>query len=395
MHHLVLLLARYLLYSSVETIKLIDTTLRDGEQTPGLSFSFEEKRIIADLLLEANMDEIEAGSPVAGKEQIDFTTYLTGQNLHTAISVWSRLSLNDVKLCAKTGADILHICVPASAFHIGHQIGSWSKIENKLKRLLPIAKDLFPYVSLGIQDTFRTDFSVVKAICSIAACTNVSRIRISDTVGYSLPGDVTHCVQTIKNQYAGIIDFHGHNDLGLAAANSLSALEAGADSVSVTVNGIGERAGNTALEQMCFILDRHPRFTTNIVLELLPGLCKYLSKISGYGTAKDKPITGQNVFTHESGIHVKGQLNNPLAYQPFNPEEKGLPATQLVVGTHSGRSSIIHMLISQGYKPTEKDVWATLQACKTKAAEYKRFLHKDEVTELYLGIQERSNEQTG
>ncbi len=367
-------------------IEIIDTTLRDGEQAPGVFFTLQEKWEIAEKLIELGIDEIEAGIPVMGRDHSRFIESLARFSKKTRISAWSRFKLEDVRSVYKTGVNTIHISVPVSEYHLPDQLGSWGNVLKQFDEIITYAKDHFEFVSLGLQDSFRSDKNRIKQLCSIAEEFSLNRIRFSDTVGNTFPAYVGIFIMEMKSIFSGKIDFHGHNDLGLATANSLAALESWADSVNVTINGLGERAGNASLEQVAFVIDGHKYLESNIRLEGIKALSQKVSIITGRPLALDKPIVGKNVFTHESGIHCHGQLKNPLAYQPFNPEEKGLDKSNLVIGTHSGKSGVEGILKSIGIDRPEGDMKYFMEKFKAESKRKKNYLTPDEVKKIYRTI---------
>jgi homocitrate synthase NifV len=377
---------------NAQGIDLIDTTLRDGEQAPGLSFTMKEKRVIALNLIELGIDEIEAGIPAMGKETRDFISWLSREGSSCRVSSWARLLEKDIWDASKTGSHLIHISMPISDFHLSAQMGTWENAIQSLKGCLRLAESLFDKVSLGLQDSFRSSHQRLEEVCSIAEDHQLYRIRFSDTVGNSFPGTVHEYIAKYREKFSGKIDFHGHNDLGLASANSLCALEAGADSVNVTINGIGERAGNTSLEEMVFILDQHPCFKSTISLNKIKPLSQLVSRYTKRPIAVDKPIVGDLVFTHESGVHCHGLLSNPLAYQPFIPEEKGLASTVLVVGTHSGKSNVLSVLEKAGIHEPVGDISLLMNSYRKKAAIKKSYLTGEEVLEIYNAKSGKANE---
>ena len=363
--------------------EIIDTTLRDGEQAPGISFTIKDKWDIAHKLSDIGINEIEAGIAVTSKSQFNFIRDLAHSNIKSRVSTWSRLNMADLIVAKDTGAEIVHISIPMSDIHLENIKGSWTGLVNRVKLLLSYAIDNFKYVSLGLQDSFRTDINRLDCICSLAEDYKLFRIRFSDTVGNSLPSEVESLIKKYRQTFSGKIDFHGHNDLGLATANSLIALESGADSVNVTVNGIGERAGNAPLEEIAFILNQHKKYSSNCDVKLINNLCKSVSKYSGRVIPVNKPITGSMVFTHESGIHCNGQLKNPLAYQPFIPEDMGLNKSSVVVGTHSGRSNVIEILNNSGVVVEAGILSEVMHLFHKEAAAKKNYLTEDEVLNIY------------
>jgi len=364
-------------------VEIVDTTLRDGEQAPGISFSTKEKWDIVESLTDIGIDEIEAGIPRMGSKEFDFVKSLGRESLHTRVSAWSRFNLDDVKQVYKTGVNTIHISIPVSYYHTPYQLGSWQKVIGRVDSILDYSLEHFENVSIGIQDSFRSPEERVLELCSIAQDKKLYRIRFSDTVGSSMPLDVYNLILKYRTLFKGKIDFHGHNDLGLALGNSIMALEAGANSVNVTINGIGERAGNTPLEQLAFTLDMHKNLKSKIKINRIKPLCSLVSKYTGRVIPLDQPIVGKNAFTHESGIHGHTLLKNPLAYQPFIPEEKGLSKYRLVVGSHSGKSNVLNILNSFGVNTNIKNLEKFMYKFKYEARKKHNFLTRDEVLKIY------------
>lgn len=364
-------------------VNFIDTTLRDGEQAPGVSFTVNEKLQICEKLITAGVDEIEAGIAIVDRSTSDFIKTLVGLNTSCNISAWSRLNENDIKQTILTGVERVHISVPSSIYHLNSQIGSEENIYSFFDKNISMLKDNFDYISIGLQDTFRAKREYLKSMTQYLNGIGVDRVRISDTVGSALPHEVENLIHFIKSIFSGVIDFHGHNDFGLATANALTAIEAGADAINVTVNGLGERAGNTSLEEIAVILDRYEKYQSNIkITELLP-LCELVSRFSHREIPVNKPITGDLVFTHESGIHCREILNNPLSYQPFKPELLGDIHSKIVIGSHSGKSSVKNALNQAGLKITNSYLPKITQLLKERSREKKDFLTQKEIETIY------------
>lgn len=317
---------------------LIDTTLRDGEQAPGVCFSVAEKTAIAELLADAGIDEIEAGIPVMGGEEARFLTSISRSLLAPKIFAWCRLKEADLDAAARCGLSAIHIALPVSDRQL--QVLGWTR-HTALKRLLnllPLATSRFDRVSIGLQDTTRTPLSRLAPFLEAAALWRVHRIRVSDTVGVATPFAVSRMIRRIMNKTRIPLEFHGHNDLGMATANAVTAIEAGAAAVSVTVNGLGERAGNARLEEVALALHLsgigHP-----IRLRNLTRLSKTVSRMSKRHLPIDKPVSGAMAFAHESGIHCHGLIRDPLSFQSVLPEIVGQNPTHFIQGKHAGRAT--------------------------------------------------------
>jgi homocitrate synthase NifV len=366
--------------------EILDTTLRDGEQAPGVSFTLLEKQNIAEKLVEMHIDEIEAGVPMVDETTREFISWLVNQNPEPRISAWVRLQWDDCVLAAKTGVDIVHVSIPISKYHLHAQHGTWKEILERLDSLLHYARDHFDKISLGLQDSFRSDEVRLQDIVERAELHNIFRIRFADTVGTAYPTDVSKMVKRFRHQFSGKIDFHGHNDLGLGTANALAALEAGADSVNVTANGIGERAGNTSLAEIAYILHLHKHLDTHLDLRKIAELSSMVEEYSRIPIPLNKPIIGKMVFTHESGIHVNGELYDPLAYQPFHPENTGLTKPHIVFGTHSGVSNLTAMIPEAADAHSPEELREMVQYIKNIAAQRRTYLTQEEVIEIYTSL---------
>ncbi|MBN2618311.1 MAG: hypothetical protein JXR64_08390 [Spirochaetales bacterium] len=371
-------------------IKILDTTLRDGEQAPGVYFTTEEKFQIVNFLFDAGVSEIEAGIPFISDENFKFIKEIIEIYPYKDISTWSRLKLNDLEITKKCGVKIIHISVPVSEILYKSQIGEWNDVKARLKTCLDFAILNFSKISLGLQDIFRSNLLELEEILEIANKYQIYRIKISDTVGYALPYEVKEIISFCKTKYKGLIGFHGHNDIGLATANSLTAIESGATFIDTTVNGLGERAGNTALEEISFILNKHHNYSSNIDLKKLKPLSKYVSKASGRDLPDYKPITGEKIFLHESGIHCRELLKNPLSYQPFIPEQLGLNKTEIVIGSHTGKAVIKDSISKLGYKYNDSQLDSIIDICRSLAIKKKNFLTVSELNKIFsseLGVQ--------
>ncbi|MBP1640576.1 MAG: homocitrate synthase [Bacteroidetes bacterium] len=322
--------------------RLIDSTLRDGEQAPGVAFSRAEKLKVVRLLDAVGVDEIEAGTPAMGEEEVETIRSIVRAKSKCRISVWSRALRQDIEMAARTGAEGIHMAFPLSDIQLKVIGKDWVWISDALPALVEYAHRYFSYVSVGAQDASRTDRTRLFAYLKLIQNAGVKRVRIADTVGLFTPLSLYSLVRDIKTAFPLLeIDFHGHNDLGMATANAITAWQAGAENLSVTVNGLGERAGNSSLEEVVTTLvtafertEFHP--------EKLMSLCNFVSACSGRPIPVGKAITGSMVFTHESGIHAQGTLRDAKAFQLFDGKLVGRESAQNVFGKHSGKTAVLH-----------------------------------------------------
>jgi len=318
-------------------IYIIDSTLRDGEQAPGVAFCRRDKLQLAEMLAEAGVDELEAGIPAMGPEECKVMRDITQLGLPCKLSSWCRARYDDLSAAAATGIYGVHISFPVSA-PLLKTIGRdevW--VFDTLEKLIPFACKEFHQVSVGALDATRADMKFLWRFAEAAASCGAMRLRIADTVGIASPVQVMRLVRILRAAAKNmVIEFHGHNDLGMAAANTISAAQAGAQALSVTINGLGERAGNAPLEEIALALPLAAGRSCRLRPEKLQELCSFVARISGRSIPPDKPVTGSLIFTHESGIHCHGLLQNDLAYQPYRPQMVGLQS-KLVLGKHSGR----------------------------------------------------------
>jgi homocitrate synthase NifV len=298
---------------------------------------------IASLLVEAGIDELEAGTPAMGKEERETIRRMARAFPTVRTTSWCRALEKDVMLAARCGTPAVQISFPVSDILLKAMGKDRDWVHRQLESLVPFARDLFDYVSVGAQDATRADVGFFDEFIGHAAACGVRRVRVSDTVGISAPGDVFALFSGLRKRAGDMeLEFHGHNDLGMATANTVTAAQAGAEAVSVTVNGLGERAGNACLEEVAMGLNMSTRLASRIRCEHLPALCETVAGVSGSPLPVDKPIVGPDVFSHESGIHCHALRKDAHAYQPFLPETIGRPKMKFVLGKHSGRRKGIH-----------------------------------------------------
>ncbi len=367
----------------VATPWIIDTTLRDGEQAPGVVFSASEKIEIASLLADAGVDELEIGYPAISHDEQATIKTVAAQHLPVRLTSWSRAKWEDIEAAIACGTEAVHISFPLSALYLLLMEKEYGWVQSQLQELVPRAKKYFNIVSVGAQDATRADPEMLKRFVVDAAASGADRVRIADTVGIATPMSVLRLVTSLKEVSPAALEFHAHNDLGMATANAFVALEAGCQAVSVSVTGIGERAGNAALEELVIALALSGNTPSKVDTRQLSKLCAVVSKASGRVIQDQKPVVGKSAFQHESGIHCAALLKHPLSYQPFLPDQIGGEKYEMVIGKHSGSASLQHFYSGRGVHITKMEANHLLAAVRMKATEKKRALHPEELDTLY------------
>ncbi len=321
-------------------VYIVDTTLRDGEQTAGVVFSNEEKIQIARYLDQIGIDQLEVGIPVMGGAEKESITEIVRMGLKASIMAWNRAVISDIKESLDCGVDAVAISISTSDIHIEHKLQTTR--EDVLMRMadaVKFAKDNNLYVSVNAEDASRSNMEYLTEFALTAKHAGANRLRFCDTVGTLTPLTTFRFIKTLRDATGLDIEMHTHNDFGMATANSLSGIYAGANYVGVTVNGLGERAGNSCLQEVIMGMKHLMKVNVNYNTTLFREVAQYVAKASGRELPVSKPIVGSNIFAHESGIHGDGVLKNPLTYEVFKPEEVGLER-QIVIGKHSGTAAI-------------------------------------------------------
>jgi homocitrate synthase NifV len=380
-------------------IYLVDTTLRDGEQAPGVVFSPFQRLRLAYLLSEAGVKELEIGNPAMGSEECRVMEEIAKLDLPLRLTAWCRARKDDIDLACKTGVKSVHISFPVSPLHIRLMRSTTRKILQLAAELIPYAAERFEYVSAGAlipyaaerfeyvsagaQDASRTERRFLQRFARIVHRVGVDRLRLADTVGVWNPIQTRNVFAGLKKKEPGLeLGFHGHNDLGMATANALAAILGGADSVDVTVNGLGERAGNAPLEQVAMALKVSLGLDLSFNHQNLNALCREVSQISGRPIPADRPLVGSSVFSHESGVHVRGILLDPASYEPFSPQSVGRKKREFVVGKHSGRTALRHTLSRYGLNLDEAALSRLNHEVRFKAERLARSLSEEELLVL-------------
>jgi len=349
-------------------VRIFDTTLRDGEQTPGVSLSPEKKLNIAKKLDVLGVDAIETGFPVISDGERNAVKMITSENLQSELCGLARTNRKDIDAAVDCGLNYIHTFIATSDIHLEY------KLKMTREQALEKAIDAVEYgksrglqVEFSAEDATRTDREFLKKVFGEVAKAGADRIDIPDTVGYSTPQYIAEITKDAISATKLPISVHCHNDFGLAVANAISGIQAGAECAHVTINGIGERAGNASLEELVMALNSlqfNQKWETNINKELLYQTSRYVSKIVGITVQPNKAIVGENAFGHESGIHTHGVLNNPLTYEPISPEIVGR-TRWLQVGKHAGIHGMNAMLKEYGIIPNEEQTKEILDKVKT------------------------------
>lgn len=381
-------------------IRIFDTTLRDGEQSPGASMNIAEKVEVARALAGLGVDIIEAGFPIASQGDFEAVRAIATEVAGATVCGLARCNERDIDRAWESlqyaQSPRIHVFLATSAIHREHKLKmTREQVIERAVASVQRARERCADVEFSPEDAARTELDFLCDVVEAAIAAGATTVNIPDTVGYAVPSHYARVIQTLRDRVPNIgqaiISVHCHNDLGLAVANSLAACEVGARQVECTINGIGERAGNAALEEIVMALKTRFDYyglTTGIKTERLYPVSRMVSSITGLAVQRNKAIVGRNAFAHEAGIHQDGMLKERSTYEIMRPEEVGVPRTDLVLGKHSGRHALRDRVNELGYHLNDAQLEVLFEDFKTLADKKKEVYDDDLIVLIEKHIQD-------
>jgi len=372
----------------------IDTTLRDGEQAPGVVFGLNEKIRIAELLDDIGVPEIEIGTPAMGAKEISDIRTICKIGFDFKTLAWCRASKADIQSAIKAGTNGIHLSFPVSTVLMQVMDKSPEWVMAHLREMIDYASASFDYVTIGAQDASRAEMSFLKEFVSAATFYGAARVRLADTVGLLNPITTFDLISAIRNVENDILlEIHAHNDLGMATANTLAAYMAGANCLSTTVNGLGERAGNAPMEEVAMALEMSVKVNCGLQTMKFQEISNYVASVSNRLVGDSKPVTGKLVFTHESGIHTNSLMKNRSSYQLIDASKVGRKEESFVIGKHSGKSTLEFFMREAGLLFDDAFTMRMLALVKKMSEKLRRTISKNEFFELYTQEYTRTIDQ--
>jgi 2-isopropylmalate synthase len=374
-------------------IVFFDTTLRDGEQSPGCTMHHEEKLRLAHQIAALGVDVLEAGFAIASDGDFAAIRAVAREVRGPRIASLARCKREDIEAAARAveaaASNRIHLVIASSDLHLEYKLRiTRDQALDQAAESVRLARSFTEDVEFSTEDGTRSDSEFLLEMITVAVQAGATTINIPDTVGFTTPEEYAAIFRLVKTRVPGIDDIvlsaHCHNDLGMAVANSLAGIEGGARQIECTINGIGERAGNAALEEIAAALmvrrDKFP-YTNNIVLSQLYPTSQMLAECIAFGCSPNKAVVGSNAFAHESGIHQRGMMADPLAYQIMTPESVGAGHTKLVLGKHSGRRALADRLEKLGH-PVDRNQIDEVYSRFTELADRRKSIHDQDLLGL-------------
>ena len=376
----------------MEKVKIFDTTLRDGEQSPKCSMTMEDKVKIAKMLNDAKVDIIEAGFAASNERDFKAIQEISKVCDYSIVTSLARCNKDDIDKAYDAIKDAkykrIHVFIATSDIHIQYKLKTTrDEVINRIKEMVSYAKTKCDDIEFSLEDATRTDYDFACKAIDTAIEAGATTINIPDTVGIMMPFEFSKFIEYLrKNSRLDEVDIsvHCHNDLGMATANSICAVKCGANQVECTINGIGERAGNTALEEVVATIDTRGKTLqkeTGIDTSMISSLSKAVVNATGSIVQNNKAVVGANAFLHEAGIHQAGVLNNAITYEIMNPEKYGIFQDNIVIGIHSGKNAIIKKMQDLGYDVNKYDISEIVKDIKD-FFEYNKEMKEDDFTTI-------------